>query len=194
MGLRRSPVVLNVCVLIAFAAVALFGAGPESASAAGGVALSSIAAGHAHNCAVSAQGAVSCWGNNGVGQVGDGTTSFFREPAQVTDLASGVAELAAGAYHTCALTTGGGIKCWGSDQYGQLGAEATELCGPGSTGPLDVSGLGSGRAPARRGGATGWGPTTDGQLGNGTSGPGQFSAVPVDVLDLGSGVSALSLG
>ena len=152
-----------------------------------------------HTCAVTAAGQALCWGENGDGQLGNGTIAPSTVPTAVQGLGSGVASIATGAYHTCALTVAGGVLCWGDNFYGQLGNGTASA---GSSVPVQVAGLGSGiRALAlgaqhtcaltTSGGVMCWGDNVDGQLGNGTT---TASAMPVMVSGLSSGVAAITAG
>ena len=155
-----------------------------------------IAAGASHSCAVTSARGVKCWGRNDHGQLGDGTTTKRLVPVDVSGLASGVAAVALGEYHSCALMVSGGAKCWGDNSAGQLGDNSmTERHVP-----VNVSSLAGATAIAAgdyhscavAGGAmVCWGDNGNGQLGNGTTTP---SATPVGVSGLGSGVSAISAG
>lgn len=80
-----------------------------------------IATGRAHTCIVTSTGGVQCWGANDQGQLGDGTNNDSLKPVNVLGFTNGVAAISAGANHTCARTSPGGIKCWGGNGTGQLG-------------------------------------------------------------------------
>ena len=57
-----------------------------------------------------------CWGANGSGQLGDGTTNMSAVPVLVaTDLR--FVQIATGNDETCALTSEGAAYCWGSDGF-----------------------------------------------------------------------------
>jgi alpha-tubulin suppressor-like RCC1 family protein len=91
-----------------------------------------LAPGGGHTCARSDTGDVWCWGANDLGQLGQGApgSSFNNKPLRVSSL-SGIASVAAGRYHACALTSGGSVSCWGADDYGQIG---DGVAGPFPTG------------------------------------------------------------
>ncbi len=171
----------------------------------------------AHTCALTAGGAVKCWGFNS----GD----YLPTPVDVIGLGSGVASISVGGVHACAVTTAGGLKCW-APPYGGA-ATPPEASGTGFAG-VSVGGrhtcaltktggvycwgdnnhgqLGSGPtsgfaavaagyqhtcALTMTGGVQCWGRNLYAQLGNGTT---ASSSVPVDVIGLTSGVVAISAG
>jgi len=83
--------------------------------------IKAVTAGLRHTCALTTAGAVKCWGMNDIGQLGDGSLTERHAPVSVNGLSAGVVAIAAGDYHTCAVTRGGGIKCWGYNIEAQLG-------------------------------------------------------------------------
>lgn len=157
-----------------------------------------IAAAYYHTCAVTTVGAVECWGKNSSGQLGDGSTDNSFTPTAVFSLTSGVASIAAGYSHTCALTTAGAVKCWGNNYYGQLGNGNTTS----ATTPVAVSGLASGVvaiaagdshtcALTTAGAVKCWGYNGFGQIGDSTT---TDRSTPVPVSGLTSGVVAIAAG
>jgi alpha-tubulin suppressor-like RCC1 family protein len=157
-----------------------------------------LAAGGNHACVVDASSKLQCWGINIQGQVGDGSSNNVRlTPRPVLNFPAGASKVSAGLTHSCAITPGGGLKCWGDNMFGQLGIGNQT---PTPT-PTDVIGLSSGVTDVAVGlghtcavvnaGLQCWGANIGGQLGDGsTSGRNQPGAVP----SLTSGVIAVAAG
>jgi cysteine-rich repeat protein len=130
----------NVCALLSTGAVMCWGKGEEGELGNGGFVDSSVpvtVSGYGsggvqlslgdfnHMCLLDSSGRAKCWGENLQGQLGNGTTVNSAVPVDVTSLTSGVSMVAAGGYHSCALTSTGGLKCWGDNADGQLGDGST---------------------------------------------------------------------
>lgn len=165
-----------------------------------GVALQAtqIAAGSSHTCALTIAGGVKCWGDNRHGMLGDGTGVDRTFPADVPGLESGVKSIATGHYHTCALLQSGGVQCWGSNFYGQLG-DGTNITRhtPVPIIGVDVDvldikgGWGHMCAITHDARMKCWGHNSRGQLGNGTT---TWSALPVDVSGINAPVKSFASG
>jgi alpha-tubulin suppressor-like RCC1 family protein len=101
----------------------------------------SISAGSYHSCAVLTDGTIKCWGNNSSRQLGDGTATIRTAPVSVIDIptTSGATatSVSTGDNFSCAVLTGGTIKCWGDNYYGQLGDGTTTI----RTSPVSVVGI-----------------------------------------------------
>jgi alpha-tubulin suppressor-like RCC1 family protein len=84
-----------------------------------------MTAGSVHSCGVTPAGAAYCWGNGGVGQLGDGTFTFIRNVPGAVSGSYSFASASASRNHACGVTTAGATYCWGSNLNGQLGNGTT---------------------------------------------------------------------
>jgi alpha-tubulin suppressor-like RCC1 family protein len=132
-----------------------------------------LAAGNGFTCVVSSVGAVSCWGANSKGQLGDGTTANRFFPIVVVLLSDAVA-VGAGDEHSCVLRADQSVSCWGSNWAGQLGdATTTDRAIPapvlGLTGVVSIGvGVRHSCALDTAGAVWCWGANESGQIGDGT--------------------------
>ena len=65
-----------------------------------------LSVGGYHNCALDAEGAITCWGSNEAGEVSDVPAGAFTR-------------IFSGAFHSCALDGAGLLHCWGNNDHGQ---------------------------------------------------------------------------
>ena len=110
------------------------------AAVATGVRFTSISSGGFHTCAIAVGGAAFCWGSNASGQLGNGGVgSLSLAPVAV---AGGLAftRISAGTNHTCGLTTGGAVFCWGENGDLQLGQGPFTGSGSANGTPAQVGG------------------------------------------------------
>jgi alpha-tubulin suppressor-like RCC1 family protein len=155
-----------------------------------------LALGEDHSCARLGGGEVRCWGSNGSGQLGDGTTESRLTPTTVLQspggsALTGVQELTLGDASSCARLAGGNVRCWGSNNTGQLGdgtkvnqlTPVLMLEAQGGSPLAGVQGVAPGwyHSCARLAGddVRCWGANDSGQLGDGTTAP---QLTPVRVL------------
>jgi len=80
-----------------------------------------IAAGGSHTCALTTAGGVRCWGSPLGGALGLPPPIGDTNRPSTTDTLTGVSAIDAGRGHTCALTTAGGVRCWGDNVSGEVG-------------------------------------------------------------------------
>jgi alpha-tubulin suppressor-like RCC1 family protein len=142
----------------------------------GGLTWASVSSGLNYSCGVTTGGAGYCWGYNGRGQLGDGTTGNRSSPTVVSGANVWLSISAGPGYHTCGLTTSHVAKCWGLNANGQLGNtsntdSSTPVTVSGGFTYSSVSAGGGHSCGVRNAGTVGqikcWGLNNHGQLGNG---------------------------
>jgi alpha-tubulin suppressor-like RCC1 family protein len=163
-----------------------------------------IATGDVHVCAIQNE-ALKCWGANDHGQLGNtvGNNEDFGKnpsPTIATGLGSGVTEVAAGQYHTCAIQNGA-LKCFGYNAFGQLGRSDNLDPDVANPTPTTVPGLGSGvtdvvagrsfTCAVHNGDLKCWGDGKFDQLGFTES---DFETTPTRVPDVSGTIDRLSAG
>lgn len=157
-----------------------------------------------HTCAI-ASGRVYCWGGAGRGQsgpLGHGAFGAHFQPVQVNGLPGVPLRIEVGIAHSCALVNDHGNKnvyCWGDNKLGQLGTNSntpqfstspkTVHVGIGGLPPTEsvvdiAAGANRGCAIMTNKRSYCWGLNENGQIGDGTSGPGNYRFSPTESLFL----------
>ena len=174
-----------------------------------------IDAGNVHSCAIRPNGGVYCWGQGAFGQLGYGNTESIGNDeapsaAGPVDLAGrGAVAVATGRVHSCAVLDSGSVRCWGGNEFGELGYGNTQAVGdnetPGSVAPVN---LGTGRSAVAittgylhtcaildNGSVRCWGAGLEGELGYGNTQAVGDNESPGSVapVNLGTGRSAVAI-
>ena len=158
-----------------------------------------------HTCAIANAGRVYCWGGAGRGQsgpLGHGAFGAHFQPVQVNGLPGVPLRIEVGIAHSCALVNDHGNKnvyCWGDNKLGQLGINSntpqfstspkTVHVGIGGLPPTEsvvdiAAGANRGCAIMSNKRSYCWGLNDNGQIGDGTSGPGNYRFSPTESLFL----------
>lgn len=166
-----------------------------------------VAAGREHTCALSTAGAVACWGDNTVAQLGGEAVGGVRVVPQLVTLPSAAFSISTRDSHTCVLLTPSReLRCWGANSWGQTGLPnglgSAPVAGPRkpTAAPGQFLAVSTGRtftcgiaAPNRN--VLCWGEGTQGQLADGkgksTTEPGS-TAYPINLG--GAKATAISTG
>ena len=150
-----------------------------------------LATGYYHTCAILDNGAVSCWGANFYGLLGNGGSSQQNSPTLTSSLGANRTAVAISSgssigFHTCAVLDNGLVSCWGSGGNGRLGNGGTSQ----HNSPTLTSSLGANRTAVAissggqhtcaildNGKGVCWGQGAYGQMGNGLN-SNYFSPTP----------------
>ena len=100
--------------------------------------VATVTGGGFHTCARLGDGTLRCWGRNIEGQLGDQATAgwFSATPVPVTGITTALT-VTGGGFHSCALLQNGTVRCWGQNNYGQLG-DGTPVPTPATSRPTPV--------------------------------------------------------
>ena len=159
---------------------------------------SSVSTGYSHTTALKSDGTLWAWGDNGRGQLGDGTTTESLVPVQEDTAATDWSSVSAGGWHTIALKSDGTLWAWGQNRGGRLGDGTTiDSLVPiqESTAATDWSSVSAGGyhtvALKSDGTLWAWGSNSNGQLGDGTT---TSSLVPLQESTAATDWSSISVG
>lgn len=164
--------------------------------------------GRDHTCALTLAGEAYCWGSGATGQLGNGSIDDQARPVAVLDPDEGpvrYVSIAAGLWHTCALSTEGKAYCWGWNAEGQLGTgpdiiylKPEPVMDPEGESPrytAITAGQSHTCAIATTGKAYCWGWGMEGQVGNGEWLADNLKpAAVVDTIDGGVRFSTIAAG
>jgi alpha-tubulin suppressor-like RCC1 family protein len=151
-----------------------------------------LSAGAKVTCALVSSGAVDCWGENYFDEMGNGSSQKqFTTPVAVPGITNAI-EVAAGGSHVCALLADGSVKCWGDNQFGELGIgytskDSTPVRVTGITNAIAITAGAADTCALLSGGTIDcWGANIYGELGNGTT---TNSSTPVPVSGITNAVA-----
>ena len=149
-----------------------------------------------HSCAIDATNQLWCWGNNALGQLGNGTNTISNYAQLVkknaTTTLTNVTEVDVGLEHTCAIASGF-VYCWGASWFGETGQPGNgppnydldpivvnDSSGQPFTGASNISVGQRTSCVIKSGNVWCWGVNREGELGNGSSVG--SSTIPVRVI------------